>query len=92
MNWIAIKDKEPEIGIEVLFYNEKWVDEDFNPNGVRIGFRDDICYTSAYWCNYHEDYHTRTSDEDNDQFELAKAIDQIPTHWMVIQTFKKKGK
>lgn len=53
------------------------------PQGIRIGFLDDLSgWTSAYWCNYHDEYHTRTSDEDDEQFEDYKAVNQIPTHWM----------
>ena len=58
---------------------------DFNPKGIRIGFLDDVSgWISAYWCNYHDDYHTRTSDEDDKQFNDYKAENQVPTHWMEI--------
>jgi hypothetical protein len=85
MEWIMLEKQKPEAGKEVLLFNENWKNEDFNPKGIRIGFFDDISgWISAYWCNYHDDYHTRTSDEDNNQFEDYKAGNQVPTHWMCI--------
>jgi hypothetical protein len=83
--WVSINDKKPEQGIEVLFFNERWIDDDFNPKGIRIGFIDDVSgYVTAKWCNYHDEYHTRDSAEDDKQFEDFEAINQIPTHWMPI--------
>ena len=83
--WISIDKQLPEAGFEVLLFNAKWIDEDFNPKGVRIGCRDDLAgWYSAYWCNYHDEYHTRTTDEDDKQFTDFKAENQIPTHWMEI--------
>ena len=37
-NWIDIKERPLEFGEEVIGYNKAWIDEDFNPNGTRIGF------------------------------------------------------
>jgi hypothetical protein len=86
--WINIKDELPESGIEVLLFNEKWINEDWNPKGMRIGFLDDVAgWVSSYWCNYHDEYHTRTTDEDDHQFEDFKAENQIPTHWMPLPEF-----
>lgn len=83
--WISIDKQLPESGIEVLLFNAKWKNEDFNPKGVRIGFKDDVGgWISTYWCNYHDEYHTRTTDEDDKQFADFKAENQIPTHWMEI--------
>lgn len=82
---IDVKKDIPVLGVEVILYNEKWKNEDYNPNGYRIGFLDDVSgWTSAYWCNHHDSYHTRTSDEDNNQFEDYKSETQIPTHWFYI--------
>ena len=89
MRWIKVSEKLPTPGTEVLLYNEKWINEDFNPKGIRIGFRDDVSgWISAYWCNYHDDYHTRTSDEDDLQFVDSKAENQVPTHWMEIKSLR----
>ena len=37
-NWIKTEDELPPEGIEVIAFHHKWIDEDFNPNGTRIGF------------------------------------------------------
>lgn len=82
--FIKIKSEKdyPEKGTEVLLFKKSWINQDYNPRGVRIGYLDDVSgWVSAYWCNYHNAYHTRTSNEDNDQFEDFKSINQIPTHW-----------
>lgn len=92
MNWIKIEsDTEIPTGIELLLFNEKWIDEDFNPNGVRIGFKDDLTnWTTAQYSNYQDCYYTRTADEDDNKFKLSKAVDQIPTHFKVIDSPLKK--
>jgi hypothetical protein len=46
--WIDVKERLPEIGVEIILFNGKWIDEDFNPNGTRVGFIDDRGWTSAY--------------------------------------------
>lgn len=39
--WIKYeKQSLPPTGVEVLAYNSKWINEDFNPKGIRVGFRD----------------------------------------------------
>lgn len=85
-NWIFIdEDNLPEIGTEFLLKNEKWINEDYNPLGIRLGFRCDLMgWVSSYYCNEHDEYHTRYSDEDNYDFELSKGDDQIPTHYKKI--------
>lgn len=81
-SWIKVSDELPERGVEIQLFNKLWINEDFNPLGIRFGFLDDVSgWVSAYWCNYHDSYHTRTSDEDDKTFEDFKAENQIPTHW-----------
>lgn len=38
MKWNKVSEKELPHGEEVIAFNEKWIDEDFNPNGTRVGF------------------------------------------------------
>jgi len=77
-----ITDELPPLGVECLLQNDKWIHLDFNPKGIRIGYRCDLSgWVSAYFCSQHDCYMTRQADEDNDNFELSKAEDQIPTHW-----------
>ena len=35
---INYQEQKPPFGVEVVAYHHKWVDEDFNPNGTRVGF------------------------------------------------------
>lgn len=74
----------PEDGQDILLQNDKWIDEDYNILGVRIGSYGDGQWISAYWCRTHDEYHTRTTGEDDKQFEDFEAINQIPTYWRAI--------
>lgn len=38
MDWKKYKEEKPPEGEEVLAYHPSWIDEDFNPRGIRIGF------------------------------------------------------
>ena len=50
MRWRPIADKGAPHGIPVLLWKEEWVDEDFNPTGVRFGhFIEGEGYTSCGW-------------------------------------------
>ena len=88
MEWISLNDRKPDAGHEVLLYNKNWIQEDYNPKGVRIGYLDDVSgWVSAYWCSYHDDYHTRNSAQDDKRFTDFKAANQVPTHWMEIKPY-----
>lgn len=53
------ESREDEEGEEVLAYHPSWIDEDFNPRGIRIGFwngGDD--FKSAHWWDYQDCYIT----------------------------------
>lgn len=59
LTWIKYSDKKPETGIEVIAYNSKWVNKDFNPNGMRVGFvNGNGEFTSAYKWDYQDCYET----------------------------------
>ena len=47
--WINFKEKEPPIGVEVIAYHHKWVDEDFNPNGTRRGDLPRTMFPEVKW-------------------------------------------
>ena len=38
INWTKYSDSEPITDKEVIAFNEKWIDEDLNPKGTRVGF------------------------------------------------------
>ena len=46
---INYQEQKPPFGVEVIAYHHKWVDEDFNPNGTRVGFLGDEEFISAFW-------------------------------------------
>ena len=54
MKWNKVSEKELPFGEEVIAFNEKWIDEDFNPNGTRVGFMQDDGFVSATWNNEQE--------------------------------------
>lgn len=59
INWKKYKEEKPPEGEEVLAYHPSWIDEDFNPRGIRIGFwngGDD--FKSAHWWDYQDCYIT----------------------------------
>lgn len=56
---LATDSEKPPEGEEVLAYHPSWIDEDFNPRGIRIGFwngGDD--FKSAHWWDYQDCYIT----------------------------------
>lgn len=54
---------------DLLLYHEDWIDEDSNPEGIRVGFFNGEGWASAEWCYHHGTYHTRLD---------------APTHFMLI--------
>jgi len=56
-NWIDFSINKPNEGFEVLAYSSEWVDEDFNPTGIRVGFLNgDRTFISARWRDYQDTY------------------------------------
>ena len=96
IEWIDINKQPLEEGIEVIAYNEKWIDEDFNPNGTRIGFLNgDGNFTSATWNNEQDCYDTCWEEGDDyykgvsgipgeDEYHRQFAKPNMPTHYMLI--------
>lgn len=87
-NWTKIEGENnlPEEGIEVICFNKEWIDEDFNPNGTRIGFRTDDGFITAYWWDYQDTYMTISEIEckNNDAYSIKTQRSTEPTHWMEI--------
>lgn len=90
--WISVKDKLPPEGEEVLAFNKKWIDVDFNPNGTRIGFLNEDEFTSAYWWNYQDSYITinKSICEDNKDFYENHIDNTEPEYWMSISKSPKE--
>lgn len=91
--WINFKGTKPEEGIEVLAYNHEWIDEDFNPNGTRVGFvNGDGEFTSAYWWDYQDSYLTinKSICEENKDFYINHIDNTEPEYWMPIPNLPKE--
>lgn len=84
MGYKKITDELPPEGEEVIFFNKKWIDEDFNPKGTRIGVYYDIFYKSAKWCGSQDCYNTMSNLDGDKQCCCGKESDQTPTHWIEI--------
>lgn len=85
--WKKYADEKPEEGVEVIAYNKAWINEDFNPNGTRVGFLNgDGEFTSAYWWDYQDCYETisKSRCEDNKEFYSRHIDNTEPEFWMPI--------
>ena len=84
--YINYQEQKPPIGVEVIAYHHKWVDEDFNPNGTRIGFLSDDGFTSAYWWDYQDCYETinKSNCEANEDFYRSHIDNTEPEYWCYI--------
>ncbi|KAA6343111.1 hypothetical protein EZS27_009177 [termite gut metagenome] len=72
--WISINDELPkEDGNDYLLRNDKWIHEDYSPNGVRFGFFNSELegekWTHVHWSGYSDEYITEHDE---------------PTHWRKI--------
>ena len=92
--YINYQEQKPPIGVEVIAYHHKWIDEDFNFNGTRIGFLSDEGFISAYWWDEQDCYETisKLHCESNKDF-YANHIDNTATEfWFPIPKFIKPPK
>lgn len=98
MTWINYNEQKPPLGIPVLAYHHLWVDEDFNPKGIREGFltdnlaSDDSTYdfVSAHWWNEQDCYMTisKIEIEGHEQGYSENILNSIePEYWMEIPEF-----
>lgn len=92
--WIKYKDENPPFGVEVIAYHHKWVDEDFNPNGTRVGFLGDDGFISAFWWDYQDCYETisKSHCESNKDFYRSHIDNTEPEFWLPIPKFSKSLK
>lgn len=91
--WKKYSDEKPEEGVEVIAYNKAWVNEDFNPNGTRVGFIDGNGeFTSAYWWDYQDCYETISkSDCEEDKEFYSQHIDNTePEFWLPMPKYSYK--
>lgn len=84
IEWINFEEEKPITGEEVLAFNKKWIDEDFNPRGIRVGFLRFDGFISAFWYDEQDCYETISKQhcESNKDF-YANHIDNIePEFWL----------
>ena len=81
--WIKIEEAYdiPE-GEEVIGYNPAWIDEDFNPNGTRVGFFTEIGFTSAKWIDSQDCYGTCSEEGDDYDIFQEDIKGQMKTYWL----------
>lgn len=75
--WYNYNENIPPSGIEVLCYNEGWIDKDFCPDGIRIGYRNDGSFVHIKWDNDQDMWWPVDSDLDKDR--VTEPL--FPTHW-----------
>lgn len=86
-NWKNYSEELPPMGEEVLAFNKKWINEDYNPKGIRIGFQTDEGFTSAYWWNYQDYYITisHTECDDNPLYSENTRNSIDPEKWISLE-------
>ena len=84
--WRKVSEELPPEGEEVLFFHEDWIDEDFNPKGIRIGFYESDDYTTAKWWSIQDCYMTISHSEcdDNPSFSDKTRNSIEPQRWKPI--------
>ena len=87
--YINYQEQKPPFGVEVIAYHHKWVDEDFNPNGTRIGFLSDDGFTSAFWWDEQDCYKTISKEicESDEDFYENHIDNTEPEFWLPIPKF-----
>lgn len=67
--WIDVREDKPPVNTVVLGYNKLWIDEDYEPEGIRECFyTDENEWCSARW--------------NNSMDEWIADRDTSPTYWM----------
>jgi len=98
--WHKYSEEKPEHGKWVIAYHRLWVDEDFNPEGIRLGFVQDNCaqdasknpydFVSAYWWDYQDCFITisKFSVEGREEEFGEDILDSIePEYWTYAPLF-----
>ncbi len=85
-NLTSYEETKPPISEEVICFNPAWINEDFNPKGIRIGFRTEEDFVSSHYWNYQDSYITISHAEcdDNEFYSENIRMNIEPTHWKPI--------
>ena len=76
MEWNKVSEKELPLGEEVIAFNKEWIDEDFNPNGTRVGFLQDDGFVSATW-NDEQDCYDTCYREGDDYYKVIEKLKEV---------------
>ena len=87
--YINYQEQKPPFGVEVIAYHHKWVDEDFNPNGTRIGFLSDEGFTSGFGWDEQDCYGAISKEicESDEDFDKNRSDNTEPEFWLPIPKF-----
>lgn len=78
LKWTKYSDREPIVNEEVIAFNKKWIDEDLNPNGTRVGFLNlDGKFIFACKSDKEDCYETINSNIDNTEPEYWLCISDL---------------
>lgn len=94
VQWINFKEEKPPFGVEVIAYNNKWINEDFNPNGTRVGFLGGDGFISSFWLDYQKtyEYNSKLNCESNKDFYRSNIDNTEPEFWFPIPKLIKPTK
>ena len=73
--WIKVSDKLPATGSEVISFNKKWIDEDFNPKGIRA---------ATFCCDWDEGNQWMTARYNPSQDSYINETADEPTHYRLL--------
>ena len=92
--WRNFKEIKPVEGVEVIAFHHKWVSEEFNPRGIRIGFLTYDGFISAFWWDDQDTYLTISKNEvlSNPSFYESHLDNTEPEFWCEIDTDDLKDK
>lgn len=90
-DWFKYSAILPPVGEEVIAFSHRWINVDFNPKGIRIGFRtEEDNFVSAYWWDYQDDYTaiSKLKCESNPDFYVDHLGKTEPEWWRPIPNFE----
>ena len=86
--WKLFKEELPPEGEEVLAFHKDWIDKDYNPKGIRIGFYEEGDFTSAKWWSIQDCYITISHSEcdNNPSFSRMTMKSIEPERWISLKS------
>lgn len=87
VQWSNDMESAPKDGTPLWLFNEDWIDEDFNPQGICYGsYCDGLdCWVVAYWDSVNDEY----SKENKDPSHWARMVNPLRP-WMTANERKRK--